>query len=259
MPTVSARWLILHSAVSWAVYEELLPTNPLHGMKGPPRPTPRLHHTLDEVRRLLRTARSHLAAAELAVHASPERAKPVLELFAAEQTLLLVRLVADSGARRGELAGLRRSDLNGRVLIIERSVSAGVLGPTKSKRSRRLTIGQTTTAMIDRHFETWADRAGTPTADWISASRPDRSTFMTADALSHRFRRLGQAAGVDRPALHRMRHGVATYLVGNGKLLKAQARLGHHDPATTLRHYSHATPLDDQDIADDLDTLLNRD
>jgi hypothetical protein len=42
-----------------------------------------------------------------------------------------------------------------------------------------------------------------------------------------------------------------------GLLLKAQARLGHRDPATTLRHYSHAIPLDDTDVADQLDGLLN--
>jgi hypothetical protein len=45
--------------------------------------------------------------------------------------------------------------------------------------------------------------------------------------------------------------------VDQGRLLKAQARLGHRDPATTLRHYSHATPLDDLDVADDLDALLD--
>jgi hypothetical protein len=39
---------------------------------------------------------------------------------------------------------------------------------------------------------------------------------------------------------------------------KAQARLGHRDPATTLRHYAHATPLDDRDVADEIDELLNR-
>jgi len=48
-------------------------------------------------------------------------------LFSAEQTLLLVRLAADSGARRGELAALRHSDLDGRILSIERGLSvAGV-------------------------------------------------------------------------------------------------------------------------------------
>lgn len=80
---------------------------------------------------------------------------------------------------------------------------------------------------------------------------------MTAEALSHKFQRLGVAAGVSRPALHRLRHGVAAYLVDQGKLFKAQARLGHRDPTTTLRHYSHAVALDDEDVADDLDRVLN--
>jgi integrase len=81
---------------------------------------------------------------------------------------------------------------------------------------------------------------------------------MTADALSHKFRRLGRSAGVENPALHRLRHGVATHLVEKGKLLKAQARLGHRDPSTTLRHYSHAVPLDNLDnVADELDQVLN--
>jgi hypothetical protein len=82
-------------------------------------------------------------------------------------------------------------------------------------------------------------------------------TFLTADALSHKFRRLGVAAAVERPALRRLRHGVATYLVGEGQRLKAQARLGHCDPTTTLRHYSHAVALHDEEIADALDEVLN--
>jgi integrase len=73
----------------------------------------------------------------------------------------------------------------------------------------------------------------------------------------HKFRRLGAEAGVGRPALHRLRHGVATHLVGNGELLKAQARLGNRDPTTTLPHYSHAVARHDEDIANDLDELLN--
>ena len=65
-------------------------------------------------------------------------------------------------------------------------------------------------------------------------------------------------AGLPDAALHRLRHSVATHLVGEGKILKAQARLGHRDPATTLRHYAHAVPLDDEDVADALDEMLNR-
>jgi integrase len=76
--------------------------------------------------------------------------------------------------------------------------------------------------------------------------------------LSHRFEKLRRAAGVPEAALHRLRHSVGTHLVGQGQILKAQARLGHRDPATPLRHYAHALPLDDEDVADEIDTLLNR-
>jgi hypothetical protein len=47
-------------------------------------------------------------------------------------------------------------------------------------------------------------------------------------------------------------------LVEDGKILKVQARLGHRDAATTLRHHAHATPRDDLDVVDEeLDRRLN--
>lgn len=255
--TVSARWLVLRSAISWAVGESLIRANPLAGVKGPSRPTPRRHHSLVEVRQLLRTAEAAVEGAANKLTAELTSARWRRLLFSAEQALLLVRLAADSGARRGELAVLRRSDLDGRVLRIERGLSGGVLGSTKSSRARRLTLGSTTVALVEDHFESWAERGPVAESDWLFAPNPTRQTYVTADALSHKFRRLGTVAGVDNPAVHRLRHGVATHLVGEGKVLKAQARLGHRDPATTLRHYAHAVPVEDDDIADELDNLLN--
>jgi integrase len=210
------------------------------------------------VRRILSVAEDAVEVAAGALSADPESPRWRRLLFSAEQALLLVRLAADSGARRGELAVLRRGDLEGRVLTIERGLSRGVLGSTKSSRARRLTLGATTAQLVEGHFASWLERRPAPVSDWLFAPNPLRETFVTADALSHKFRRLGVAAGVERPALHRLRHGVATHLVDEGKLLKAQVRLGHRDPSTTLRHYSHAVPLDDEDIADELDAVLNR-
>jgi integrase len=255
--TVSGRWLVLRSAVSWAVGEGLLRSNPLVGMRGPARPQPRRHHTFGEVRLMLSLAESMVAEALAALAADPESLDWRQRAFRAEQDLLLVRLAADSGARRGELAVLRMSDLDGRVLTIERGLSQGQLASTKSGRTRRLTVGATTASLIVNHFWFWAHRGPAPMAGWIFAPSPARDTYMTADALTHRFRRIGRAAGVTDPSLHRLRHGVATHLVDAGKLLKAQARLGHRDPSTTLRHYSHAVPLDDRDVADAIDALLN--
>ena len=255
--TVSARWLVLRSALSWAVSEGVLRSNPLPGMRGPSRPQPRRHHTLSEVRMLLRWAEGNVEMAIFALAADPKSPGLRRLLFSAEQGLLLVRLAADSGARRGELAVLRFGDLDGRVLTIERGLSRGVLGSTKSSRARRLTLGSTTASLIETHYSAWVERGRSPESDWLFAPSPTRTTFVTADSLSHKFRCLGNSAGVSNPALHRLRHGVATYLVGEGKVLKAQARLGHRDPSTTLRHYSHATALDDEDVADGLDALLN--
>ena len=119
-----------------------------------------------------------------------------------------------------------------------------------------MTLGSGTADMLLRHFSAWAART-VPEQDWLFSPSPRRPAHLAAGALSRRLTRLGKAAGVEHAGLHRLRHGVATYLVDHGRLLKAQARLGHADPATTLRRYSHATPLDDTDVADQLDRLLN--
>ena len=170
---VSARWLLLRGAVSWAAAEGLLRVNPLAGMRGPPRPRPRprRHHSRDEVRRLLSAAGQAAASAQDALRCRPGSAACARRLFAAEQLLLLVRLAADSGARRGELTALRLSDLDGRVLTIERSLSAGVLGPTKSSRTRRVTLGSGTAGMIRRHVQDWAARVE-PEQDWLFSPSP---------------------------------------------------------------------------------------
>lgn len=141
---------------------------------------------------------------------------------------------------------------------IERNLSLEVLGATKSKRTRRLTIGATTAAMIRQHLDDWAERAGPEVVgDWIFAPDYRRAIYARASLLSHRFVRFRDRAGVPEASLHRFRHAVATAVVEDGKIVKAQARLGHRDAATALRHYAHATPVDDLDVADDLDRRLN--
>jgi integrase len=194
VPNVSARWLLLRGAVSWAVAEGLLRLNPLAGMRGPPRPQPRRHHSPDEVRRLLAAAGDAVASAKDAFTRRPDSAAGARRLFAAEQSMLLVRLAADSGARRGELAVLRLSDPDGRILTIERSLSAGVLGPSKSGRARRVTLGSGTADMIRRHVQAWAARAE-PEQEWLFSPSPQRSAHLTAGALSHRLARLGRPQG----------------------------------------------------------------
>lgn len=249
VPTVSARWLLVRSSLSWAVREGLLPANPLLGVRGPARPAPRTHLSMPEVHRLLDAADAASARAQ-------ERASGSLEAFVADQNLLLVRLAADSGARRGELAVLRVRDIDGRVLSISRGLSRDTIMPTKTGRSRRLTLGPTTIELIAGHLDRWPVPDGGP--DWLFSPDASRATHVRADTLSKRFARIAGHAGVPDASLHRLRHSVATHLVNQGGILRAQARLGHRSCVTTLRHYAHAVALDDEEIATNLDGVLNR-
>jgi len=96
VPKVPARWLLLQAEVSWAVAEGLLRLNPLAGMRGPPRPQPRRHHSQDEVRRLLVAAGGAVASAGDAFSRRPGSVACAQRLFAAG-TLLRRDIVIDTG------------------------------------------------------------------------------------------------------------------------------------------------------------------
>jgi len=148
-----------------------------------------------------------------------------------------VRLVADSGARRGELAALKSSDLDGRVLTIERGVSAEQIGPTKTKRTRRLTLGRTTAELWRASEQTWRGRGvGVPFGERVFSPDIDHQRRLTASGMGHWFAELCTEADLVGVSLHHLRHSMATFLVGRGELLRAQHRLGHRDASTTLRN-----------------------
>jgi integrase len=166
-------------------------------------------------------------------------------------------LAADSGARRGELAALKFNDLDGRVLTIERGVSGEQIGPTKTKRIRRLTLGRTTVGLWRASDLTWRRRVGDIAfGEWVFSPDSDHQGRLTAGALGHWFAELCAEADLVGVSLHRLRHTVATFLVGRGELLRAQHRLGHRDPSTTRRNDAHALPLEDGEVADDIDVML---
>lgn len=145
------------------------------------------------------------------------------------------------------------------MLTIERGVSGEEVGPTKTKRIRRLTLGRTTVDLWRASETTWRQRldADTEFGEWLFSRNLDHRRRLTAGGLGHWFAELRDEAGLDGVSLHRLRHTVATYLVGRGDLLQAQHRLGHRDASTTLRNYAHAMPLEDQSIADDIDEMLS--
>ena len=113
--TVWARVRVLRSALGWAYTERILDRCPLDLMRGPPVPRTRSHVPVAQVVELLGYA-ERAASAQTDLLAGDQRAGA--DVHRAEQVLLLCRLAADTGARRGELAALQLGDLDGRVLTL---------------------------------------------------------------------------------------------------------------------------------------------
>jgi integrase len=222
-------------------------------MRGPGRSTPRRPLTGDDVHALLLTATARLLEAEPNHVGTPAGDR---RRHRAELDLLLLRLAADTGARRGELAALRVDDLQGRVLRIERAVSAETLTTPKSGHGRVLTVGAGTAALWEQLTGRWRQELAEPLGPWLFSRDLSHHLRLGATTLGHRFALRRLAAGMHDATLHRLRHNVATFLMARGEILQARARLGHADAATTLREYAYALPLTDAPVADALEQHL---
>jgi integrase len=161
--TAASRVRCLRSAFGWACREGILDAPPLRGMRGPSTAPTRLHAPVDAVCRILQVA---------AAEADDARRRPVAdgrglaEVHRGEQILLLARLAADTGARRGELAALQLDDLDGDVLTISRGTSNEMVGPTILQAQHRLGHRDAaTTLRIYSHVMPLTDSAAAQTLD----------------------------------------------------------------------------------------------
>lgn len=196
----------------------------------------------------------------------PPETATLRQLFDAadDQFRLYLRLSANTGARRGELVGLRWDDidLDTGELRIFRSVvytadSGIVERPTKTGKrgQRRITVAAAILPMLEKHrigqrerlhdepLYIFSDTAG------VTHWHPDTPTRM--------FAALRTRAGIQGVRLHDLRHYTATQMLAAGQTaVQVAGRLGHADPRTTLSVYAHWIPATDRAAADDLDRGL---
>jgi integrase len=177
----------------------------------------------------------------------------VMDLKAREPvTAMAVLLAGVTGARRGELCGLRWSDLDlGRSsLTIARSIRHGVdktvlvVAPTKTGRDRRVSLDVRILELFAeyrRGAERWAAEACVELAPdgYILTLDPTGAVPMKPDSITAGFSRAARRVGV-RLRFHDLRHMSASLLIGAGTDVRTVAgRLGHADASTTLRIYAH--------------------
>ena len=180
----------------------------------------------------------------------------------------LIFVAATSGARRGELCGLRWSDvdLDLATMTISRSISdAGrevTVKDTKTHQARRLALDPATVGVLQSHRSrvieraTKADTELAPSA-YVWSQELDASIPYRPDRVTGAFRTLRDRLGLQHVTFHSLRHFTATTLAAGGVGIRTIAgRLGHANPGITLRTYAHFLDAADREAADALGVAL---
>ncbi len=179
-----------------------------------------------------------------------------------------LRVAAACGPRRGELAGLRRSDLDHQAgeIVFRRSIVLNETGTvtvkpyTKTGGQRRVALDPATLTALQVLQIAQGEQAAMFGVEldpdpWlfsfdIRADQPPRP-----DAFTRAFGRARHRLGL-KIRLHDLRHYHATSLLTAGVDVRTVAgRLGHANPSTTLSVYAAWQPAADRkasDIAADL-------
>jgi integrase len=172
---------------------------------------------------------------------------------------LMLRIAAVSGARRAELAALQWTDLRDEMLTIDSAIEFASSGDgtrefrdaaTKTDNTRTVTLDADTVAAIEAlHHER------EPYGPWMFGLGPE---LVSPDRIGWWWKRARRIAGLDQKwRLHDLRHWSATVAIGQGHDVRTVAgRLGHANPAMTLRVYAHAFAAADQAVAAALGDLL---
>lgn len=230
--TVRYLHTTLHKAFSDAVDLGLLPTNPAERAK-PPKPNrmePSEMHCwdADQVGRFL--AHTEGRRLQVAFH-----------------------LAAMTGMRRGEVLGLRWADVDlhaGRLAVRHTLVSVAYRlkdSTPKTHQARVIdldpgTVEQLRAHRAQQHADQVAWGPGYQDGNDLVFRREDGSP-VHPDSFSQAFEALVRSSGLPRIRLHDLRHSHASIALRAGVPVKVVSeRLGHEDPAFTLKQYVHVLP-----------------
>jgi integrase len=172
------------------------------------------------------------------------------------------------GLRRGELLGLRWSDVDFRTgqlrvwQTLQRVRGEGIVfGPPKSRRSRRvLTMPAVVVQALRHHREQQNSERKAAGDEWEETGL----VFTTASGrhveprnLNTAYGRLLARTGVRPIRFHDLRHTCATLLLGGGVSARVVMEiLGHSQIAVTMNIYGHVMPAMQQEAAGEIDAAL---
>ena len=174
----------------------------------------------------------------------------------------LLQFAICTGCRRGEIAGLRWSDIDTEKssVTVRRSIDStpgnGLPKETKTASTKVISLDEGTLAALDAHKARQADQGRNNAWVWsrdrdgVIPIRPDRISDLWADVRAQ----LPELEGV---RFHDIRHATATWLIAAGMDPRTVAdRLGHDDVKLTLSTYTAPVAASDRRAATIIGDLL---
>jgi integrase len=219
-----------------------------------------LHAALKDAVRWGYVARNVAAAADLPkgmlpeMHVwSPEQLRTFLDVVRNDRLYAAWLLLATTGMRRGEVAGLRWVDVDldaGRVsprrprVVVNYEVV--VSEPKTAKGRRSLALDPATVAALREHRVRQLEERLVVGPRWQDSGLvftwPDGRP-LHPERFSRWFEQHARAAGLPKIRLHDVRHSYATAALAAGIPAKVVSeRLGHANIAITMDTYSHVLP-----------------
>jgi integrase len=236
-PTIRAHaYSLLKSILGTAVSDDLIPANPCRIRGG------------GQSKRVRKIRPATLEELDALVAALPDRYRAI------------VLIAAWCGLRYGELAELRRGDLDVttgvihvRRAVISTRATGTVIGTPKSDAGvRDVTIPPHLLPMVKGHLQRYV---GPGKNALLFPARSDGN--MTESALYKVYMPAREAAGRPDLRFHDLRHTGATMAAATGaSLAELMARLGHSTPGAAMR-YQHAAQDRDRVIAELLSEHAN--
>jgi integrase len=236
--TVRLVSITLSQGLERAVKDRLLPLNPAKGIERPKGKkrivTP---YTSSELRNLLGELESH-------------------RLFA------FFRLLAYTGARRGEILALRWSDLDFEKATLSISKNRTRIGKTVIEQDstkggdgkRIVQIDSDTLRLVRDHRKRQIEERMKAGSLWQEANyifTQENGLPLDPSTPYQLFKKTAKRLGLRSESLHSIRHLHATELLNSGVGVHlVKDRLGHSDISTTLRIYAHIRPEQKQEVAD---------
>ena len=183
--TVSLAYRSLQPFFAWAVSENEIERSPMERMSAPivPEEPPAVLRDQD-IQALLKATEGNS--------------------FEARRDHAILRLLFDTGMRRGELAGLTLDDLD-----LDQNV-AMVLG--KGRRPRGCPFGNATAKALDRYLRARARHTFAGSVHiWLGPKGP-----LTDNGILQMVRRRGRQIGLERLFVHQFRHTFAHVMLADG-------------------------------------------